>query len=427
MVIQVDPHAHGTVQNPTAGRTSLSQVPDSITIEPVEMTAEDGGLSRGLLYRPAGKTSRVGVHLMHPRTDQGTNYNILPLARAGYTVLGRPGRWPNNDSATTHEHLLLDLAAGIRKLREAGCEEIVLLGNSGGSSLAAFYQAQAGAPSGERLTHTAAGDPLDLNGFDLPLADGLVIVGGHIGQGGIMGKFIDPSVVDENDPLATDPELDLYNPDNGFRTPPQSSHYSAEFLTRYRTAQIARMRRIDAKALAWIERQREARAIVAKLGDAAPRGQVRAAALEPHMIVFRTTAYPAFVDTGIEPDGRPVTSYFSTTPHLENFGASGFGRYITPRAWLSTWSEAHSHARTIPNLSKTDKPLLMVHYSGDCGTRMSEACAMFEASPSADKTMEVVEGIDHYGFRIMPDGSKGERVWDGTDLVIEWMKQRFPA
>lgn len=426
-MIQSDPHAHGTVQNPTAGRTPVVDVPGSISVEPVELIAEDGALSRGLLYRPVGKTPRVGVHLMHPRTDQSTNYNILPLARAGYTVLGRAGRWPNNDSATTHEHLLLDLAAGIRRLRDVGCDEVVLLGNSGGSSLAAFYQAQASAAAGKRLCHTAAGDPFDLNRFDLPLADALVIVGGHIGQGGIMGKLIDPAVIDENDPLATDPDIDLYNPDNGFQEPPRSSHFDPAFLARYRDGQAARMRRIDARALAWIERQREAREIVEKLGDAAPVAQIRAAALEPHMIVFRTTAYPAFVDTGIEPDGRPVTSYFSTSPHLENFGASGFGRYITPRAWLSTWSETYSHAQTIPNLGKSDKPLLIVHYSGDCGTRMSEARRMFATAAAADKTMEVVEGIDHYGLRIVGDGSKGERVWTGTNLVIDWLKARFPV
>jgi len=40
-------------------------------------------------------------------------------------------------------------------------------------------------------------------------------------------------VVDEGDPLATDPELDLFDERNG-------APYSAEFVTRYRSAQIAR-------------------------------------------------------------------------------------------------------------------------------------------------------------------------------------------
>ena len=427
MVIQVDPHARQSVQNPATARIALDSAPDSIEIRAVELAAQDNAISRGLLYRPRTGKPRVGVHLMHPRTDQGTNYNILPLANAGYAVLGRAGRWPNNDSSTTHEHLLLDMAAGIRFLRDEGCDQVVLLGNSGGSSLAAFYQAQASLPAGQRLTHTAGGDPLDLNRFDLPLADAVVIVGGHIGQGGIMGKLIDPAVVDENDPLATDPELDLYNPDNGFCLPPRSSSYSVEFLERYRAAQMARMQRIDARALAWIERQREAKAVVAELGERAGLAVTRAAEFEPHMIVFRTTAYPAFVDTGIEPDGRPVTSYFSGTPHLENFGTSGFGRYVTPRAWLSTWSERHSRARTIENLALGDKPTLIVHYSGDCGTRMSEVRAMFAACGAADKTLEIVEGIDHYGQRILPDGSRGERVWQGTECVVDWLSQKFPT
>ena len=55
-------------------------------------TSADGALSRGLFYRPGGRQPRVGVHLMHPRTDQSLNYNIPPLVRAGYAVIGRAGR-----------------------------------------------------------------------------------------------------------------------------------------------------------------------------------------------------------------------------------------------------------------------------------------------------------------------------------------------
>lgn len=415
------------VQNPSIAATSLSNVPDGVELVPVELMAADKALSRGLLYRPRGARPKVGVHLMHPRTDQTTNYNILPLVEAGYVVLGRNGRWANNDSSTTHEHLLLDMAAGIRLLQQIGCEQVVLLGNSGGSSLAAFYQAQACARPGERLTHTAAGDPFDLNAFDLPAADGIVVIGGHIGQGGVMGKLIDPSVVDEEDPLATDPTLDMYDPENGFRQPPESSRYSAEFRATFEAAQAARIRRIDAKAFSILERQREARAVLEELGDRASLAQFRAAKLERHMIIYRTTAYPAFCDTSIEPDGRLVDSYFTPTPQIENYGPNGFARYITPRAWLSTWSPNHTPAHTIPNLARQDRPLLVVHYSGDCGTRLSEAQAMFDVSPSAVKHHEVIHGIDHYGMRIGEYGVRGERVWDGTKRVVEWMQGHFPV
>jgi hypothetical protein len=40
---------------------------------------------------------------------------------------------------------------------------------------------------------------------------------------------MDPAVTDERDPVAADPALDMFNPDNG---PP----YGAAFLARYRAA-----------------------------------------------------------------------------------------------------------------------------------------------------------------------------------------------
>jgi hypothetical protein len=121
----------GTVQNPIGADIRLTDVPDDIELKPIQLTAQDGAPSRGLIYRRRGSKAKVGVHLMHPRADLYANYNALPLAVAGYTVLAVVSRWPNNDVATTHEHLLLDMAAGIQRLKEEGCQKVVLLGNSG--------------------------------------------------------------------------------------------------------------------------------------------------------------------------------------------------------------------------------------------------------------------------------------------------------
>ena len=267
----------GSLQNPVQANVRMSDLPSDVEVTPVNLVAEDGAPSKGLLYKLERTMPKTGVHLMHPRTDQSQNYNIVPLVRAGYAVLGRGGRWPNNDVATVHEPLLLDVAAGIRLLKGEGCEQIVLLGNSGGSSLATMYQWQARRSVGERLTMTPAGDQFDLNAFDLPPADGIVIVAGHIGEGPLLSKLIDPAVVDEADPLATDPDLDLYDPANGFVVPPESSSYSDAFLGRYRQAQQARVRRLDAKAKSLIARQRAA---ADTLGGGTASTQLERAALD---------------------------------------------------------------------------------------------------------------------------------------------------
>jgi len=413
-----------SLQNPQGANFRLENVPDAIEYFPVNLTSADGAPSKGMAYRLRGTRPKVGVHLMHPRTDQAQNYNILPLAAAGYLVLGRASRWPNNDVATIHESLLLDVAAGIRYLRDEGCEQVVLLGNSGGSSLATFYQSQAAAS--ERLTHTPAGDPLDLNAHDLPCADGVALVAGHIGQGGLIGKMIDPAVVDETDPLASDPALDMYAPENGFSEVPGETRYDAAFLERFRAAQLARVHRIDVKARRLIAEMRDAgQATAGAEGNRALR-LARMSKVGWHMIVYRTTADPAFVDLSIDPDDRIVFSYFSARPDLENYGENGFARYVTPRAWLSTWSPLSSNARTLENLEQFSCPLLIVHYAGDAATRMSEVSEMLDRSASPNKQLHIVRGVDHYGYKLGEQTQK-TRSTEGTDKVVAWMRENFPA
>lgn len=412
-----------SLQNPQGANFRLETVPDTIEYFPVGLTSADGAPSKGLFYRLRGTHPKVGVHLMHPRTDQSQNYNILPLAAAGYAVLGRASRWPNNDVATIHEALLLDVAEGIRFLREQGCEKVILLGNSGGSSLAAFYQAQA--TTAQRLTHTPAGDPFDLNAHDLPAADAIILVGGHVGQGLLLGKMIDPAVVDEADPLATDPTVDMYLPANGFSVEPGKAKYSAAFLQLFRAAQIDRVRRLDAKARRLIAETRDG-ATVAGTTDADHALRLeRASKVGWHMVVYRTTADPAFVDLSIDPDDRIVFSYFSARPDLENYGEQGFARYVTPRAWLSTWSALSSNARTIDNLARCETPLLIVHYAGDAATRLSEVREMLDRSGASDKQLHVVNGVEHYGFYLDRIDRK-VRSTAGTDHVVSWMRARFP-
>jgi hypothetical protein len=415
-----------SLQNPQGANFRIENVPPDIEFRPVGLTAADGAPSKGMLYKRKGTSPKVGVHLMHPRTDQSQNYNILPLAAAGYMVLGRASRWPNNDVATIHEALVLDVAAGVELLLDEGCEKVVLLGNSGGSSLAVYYQAQATAPSGQRVKVTPAGDPFDLNSFELPRAAGILLVGGHIGQGQLVGKMVDPSVVDESDPLATDPSVDMYDPANGFSVTPGESKYDESFLARFKKAQLDRVRRIDSIARRHIDEMNDA----ASQLDAATGGTAlrlhRASKVGWHMIVYRTTADPAFVDLSIDPDDRRVFSYFSDRPDLENYGENGFARYVTPRAWLSTWSALSSNARTLDNLSKVKEPLLIVHYAGDAATRISEVTAMREISAASDKSLEIVRNVDHYGFPLT-GADRRVRSQAGTDHVVAWMQDRFPT
>ena len=221
---------------------AFAKPPTNVEPRTVLLAAEDGGRSQGVLY--SNGSEKTAVCVIHPRADVSRHYTIPPLVQSGYAVLAHQSRWPGNDAMASHELLLLDIAAAVTELRRRDFEQVVLLGYSGGGSVYAFYQAQAVASAGTRLRETAGGDPLDLNQFELPPADGIVFMSAHLGAGKTLMTEIDPSVLDERDPLSVDPGLDMYDPRNGFKTPPESSRYSAEFLERYR-AGAARASRPD--------------------------------------------------------------------------------------------------------------------------------------------------------------------------------------
>jgi esterase/lipase len=410
----------------------LNDVPAGIEIEAQTLTSEDNGsLSRGLFYRPSGKRPKVGVHIMHPKNDQSLNYNILPLVKAGYAALGRGGRWTNNDIATTHEHLLLDVAAGVRRLRELGCERVILLGNSGGGGLASFYQSQACKQPPARLTTTPAGDAIDLNKYDLPPADGIVLIGAHPGEGISLNRWLDPSVVDEADMLAVDPELDMYSPDNGFRVPPAPSKYASAFLAKFRMAQGQRAHRLDELAWKMIRHRRQAADEVASLrraGKSVPQELERRSQYSGHLRMIRTLAYPGFVDPSIEPeDERDVCSYSNgPRPDLDNYRTFA-SAFLTPEAYLSTWSGLSSRAHVTDCLAEVGEPLIVVHYRSDSVCHTSDARAMLAASAASDKQFALVPGADHYGYRILGPHQRGDRVAEGTDAVVAWLERRFPV
>jgi pimeloyl-ACP methyl ester carboxylesterase len=395
-----------------------------MSVQPVQLTAEDGAVSRGLFFRPEGGAARVGVHLMHPRADSSSSYVIRPLVAAGCAVLARSSRSPNNDTTVVQEQLLLDVAAGVTFLREAGCHHVILLGLSSGASLAAFYQAEVRASAGMRLRETPAGDVLDLNTFSMPAADAIISLCGHGGLGWVMSKLIDPSVIDERDPLSCDPTLDLYDPRNGFKKPPESSSYTPAFLKLYRAAQRERVMRIDLQARRWLAVGETARAAVQHSEQDMLKIE-RTAALQPAMIVYRTSADPAFVDLSIDPDNRQIGSYQSPRPDRDNYGTGGFARFTTPRAWLSTWSLFNSNALQERNLPRFRDPFLMVHGQADLSTRLSEATALFERSVSGDKRFHSVAALNHFGQIIKPDGTPTGPSSEACDLVIQWIRERF--
>jgi pimeloyl-ACP methyl ester carboxylesterase len=404
-----------------------STIDPAVRQEAVQLEAADGALSSGILYTTG--PNKTVVCFMHPQADMSRHYAIAALTAAGYAAFGHNSRYLNNDSLCVHENLLLDVAAGVRFLRQRGFEHIVLCGNSGGGSLYAFYIAQSVTAPPARLTQTPAGDPLDLNAFDLPPVDGYINLAAHLGEGKILMQMIDPSVTDENDPLSCDAALDPFNPDNGYRQPPESSHYAPDFVARYRAAQRTRVQRLDDIARGYLKQRGAARRAMGA-NDFVTRpwatqaSALRGAVLCPYMVIYRTEADLRAFDLSLDPSERDAGSLFSYRPDLTNYMEFGFSRVQTPRAWLSTWSGLSSNADVVQNAPKIMVPALVVHYRGDNAIFPSDARAVFEALGSTDKHLASAPG-DHYGFGIGTQERSGAP--QALGQIVAWLKVRFPA
>ena len=272
------------------------------TPESVVVKAADGVSSRGVLY--ANGKEKTAVFLMHPRADMTRHYAVPDIVENGYAFFAQQGRFAGDDVSRVHEPLLADMAAGLKFVKSRGFENIILLGNGIGAGLCSLYHAQAVTATPGRLARTPAGDAFDLNELEMPAADGFIFLSAHLGAGEALQSGIDPSVIDENDPLSCDPELDMYNLKNGFNQPPQPVKYSEEFLAQYRTAQKFRAARLDAIAWALIHERRhsESRLNTPVFDKFDYNGQafvMRRAAKLRLMQIHRLEADPACVDLSL--------------------------------------------------------------------------------------------------------------------------------
>ena len=400
-----------------AGRyIAVDERPATTATSVHELTTADGATVRGVLATVPG--ARTVVCLMHPRQDV-THHALVPhLLRAGAAVWTQHTRSVNNDLTLVHEQALLDVAAGMVFLREQGFDAIVPLGHSGGGTLFAFYLEQAGLAGSDRIATTPGGRPTGLADATMPGTDGVVFLAPHPGQGRLLLTCIDPSVADETDPLATVPELDAFDPRNGFAEPPTSSSYSAAFLAGYRAAQHARVARIDARAREHLARTAEARAAHKRTGAAADRRR----ALAPHILtVFRTDADPRTVDLSLDPSERPYGSLFGARPDLINYGQVGFGRLTTPEAWLSTWSGLSSNADFVRCAPGVSVPTLFVELTGDQAAFPSDSRRMVAALGTDDLTHVRVRGT-HFGGAITAGEPTGNEL--AAAEIRTWLGER---
>ncbi|SPM29338.1 hypothetical protein K875_00711, partial [Mycobacterium terramassiliense] len=344
---------------------------------------------QGLYHRAVGRKPKVAVIAAHYQIDFSEHYLADYMATRGVGFLGWNTRFRGFESSFLLDHALVDIGVGVRWLREVqSIDTIVLLGNSGGGSLMAAYQSQAVEPNVTPLEGMRPAAGLT----ELIPADGYVATAAHPGRPDVLTAWMDAAVVDENDPVATAADLDLFNEENG---PP----YSAEFIARYRETQTARNHAITD----WAETELK---------------RVRAAGFSDRpFTVMRTWADPRMVDPSIEPTKRQPNLCYAGLPVKANRSAHGIAAACTLRNWLGMWSLRVAQTRAEPHLARIDCPALVMNAEADTGVFPSDAARIYDALASTDKTRASID-TDHY---FTTPGARSEL----ADTIARWITKRW--
>ncbi len=344
---------------------------------------------------PREQPSKTLYLFMHP----SSTLQLLPmpgaLVGAGLHVLCAASRYPKNDSGLIMEKVAIDMGAWVRDARVRGYEKVILVGWSGGGSLSLFYQAEAEAPS---ITLTPAGDAVDLTRAGLEPADGVIFIAAHLSCAETLTEWLDPSVTDEIDPDRRALEFDIYE-----SACPHQPPYAAEFVSRFRAAQIARNRKITTWCQEWLDTLRRR----------------RTSEVERCFVVHRTMCDVRWLDPRIDPNGRRPGWCYLGDPRTANTSPAGLGRYSSLRSWLSQWSYDLSNAKGPKNAARIRRtPVLQVENLADDAVPASHNPTIRSALATPDKEYIGIEGATHY-YRDQPS-----QLRKCINAVLDWSRRK---
>jgi len=344
---------------------------------------------QGIYWTRTGQRPRAAFIAAHYNADFSEHYVAPYIADRGFGFLGWNTRYRGLEDQFLLEHALIDIGVGVRWLREqAGVETVIILGNSGGGSLMGAYQGEAIRPTLLDLLPGRGREALAA----LPRADLYVSLNAHQGRPEVLTDWMDASVVDEFDPVPTDPELDPFNPDNG---PP----YHPTFVARYRAAQKARNRRITEWCQAELRR-------------------LNAAGIPDRIFpLYRCWADLRMMDGALDPSDRPTPMCYRGHPATANKHPS-LARANSLRTWLSMWSLETSKCQGRPHLEKFDIPALVVQGLADTGVFPQDARDIHGFIASADKSLELIPGAHYF-----EDSQEARDAM--ASLICDWARNRL--
>jgi hypothetical protein len=406
----------------------------------------------GVLYEPVKpvEKSQIGIFVMHASGDYLQFSACTELSKRGYRVL-----CANNSTSKagfsadrSTDRILLDAKLGVAYLRKyPGIRKVLLFGHSGGGVLMSSYQNIA-----ENGLKACQGPEKLIKCSDslagLPPADGVMLVDSNWGHGAMMLFSIDPAVVSEDNAHALNPELDLYNPKNGFN--PKGSTYSDEFIRRFQVQVGKRNNQLIKNALDRLGKisagkgQYSDDEMFAVPGANSGGPNNKLFSQDVRLLSHTRKAWPL-----LRPDGSVVTQIVRTvrvpenltslTPLLETGALT-----TTVRRFLNTyalrvtddfgfdedsirgidWSSSYSNPPG--SVEGITVPLLTMGMTGHWEFLAAET--IYEHAKSADKTIAFVEGATH-NFTTCAKcekypGQFGNTVKTTYDYVDNWLSKK---
>jgi pimeloyl-ACP methyl ester carboxylesterase len=396
------------------------------------------------LYEPVvpGEKSHVGIFVMHSGANYITFSACTELAKRGYTVLCSA-----NSAGPGLDRIVSDARPGVAFLRQnPGIRKVVLFGHSGGATLMTAYQVIA-----ENGVKACQGPekiikcPDSLAG--LPPADGVVLADANWGNAEMALFSVDPAMISNDSGMMADPELDLWNPKNGFD--PAGSRYSHEFIRKFQSAVARKENELIRAAL---DRLAAIDAGKGRFADDEPFVVAGASSIGANNKLFaqdtRLMSHTRKAWPLLHADGSTTTEVVHSVRVPEGArsltSSLGMGAInSTVRTFLTnsairvaddfSYDEASVHgvewtssyASPPGNVEGIKVPLLLLGMTGHWEYLAAET--IYEHARSSDKTLAFVEGASHMYTPCKPceksPGQFGDTAKTTYDYVDKWLSQ----
>ncbi len=387
------------------------------------------GRQSGVIYQPVQKTPKagIGIIVMHSHQDYLNFIANTELAKRGYTVLATLP-----DQTELMENKLLNIKNAVDYMRNRkDINQVLLLGHSGGATVTTAYEylAENGRKGLEGKLYQDYSSRID----NLPQADGILLFDANPGLSTVMLNSLNPNVTDES---------------TGYH---ETNQYSYDNEREYMRGQQVRYNRLVKSAQERLQLIQQGKG---QFADDEPLVIPGSNSIRFYNKLYSSNTGLLHHTKGewplIHADGSMTTDtvYSVRAPFQPNDRTEllSAAQNMTVRGFLSSYAmTVDENYEVLPdgfqgihfesnltspigNITGIHIPSLFMGMTGSYEYLTSEA--IYNNSPSTDKTLVFVEGAGHM---FTPDkqaeaynqADYGDTVKNMFDYVDRWLEERF--